>query len=119
MFTLRIKDLTATTTLGVYDWEQQAKRQVILNIEMLVADSSAGISDDMEDAVDYSVIESRVLEHLDRHSYQLIERLVTDVAHYILALDSRIQHIKVEADKPGALRMARSVSVSVEIAQRQ
>ncbi len=117
MFTLRIKNLSASTVLGIYEWEQQARRLVILNIEMQVADTGAGRSDAIADAVDYSIIENRVLEHLDRHSYQLLERLVTDVAYYILALDSRIAKVRVEADKPGALRMASSVSVSAEITQ--
>ena len=67
MFILRIKDLAAYTLLGVYEWEQQAKRQVILNIDMHVKNTGAGQTDNIHDAVDYSLIETRVLEHLDRH----------------------------------------------------
>jgi dihydroneopterin aldolase len=117
MFLLKIKDLQATTTLGVYDWEKQAPRQVILNIDLSVAAGMAGTSDDLKDAVDYATLETSVLAHLDRASYQLLETLVTDVAKLLLSLDARIRHVRVEADKPGALRMARSVSVTTELSQ--
>ena len=112
MFTLKIKDLNAHTLLGVYDWEKQAPRLVILNIEMDVAPTSAAQTDDLKDAVDYATIETEVLQLLEQNSYQLLEKLVSDVGKLILSLDSRITRVSVEADKPGALRMSRSVSVT-------
>ncbi len=114
MFHMQIKDLQATTTLGVYAWEQEAKRQVILNIKLHAETDASGTSDKLDDAVDYANIESRVLAHLEAGNFQLLERLVTEVATLILSLDKRIAKVRVEADKPGALRMARSVSVATE-----
>ena len=35
-----------------------------------------------------------------------------DVANLVLSLDSRIEKVTVEADKPGALAHAKSVSVT-------
>ncbi|MBY0406367.1 MAG: dihydroneopterin aldolase [Rickettsiales bacterium] len=115
MFTLRIKDLHAATILGVYDWEKQAPRKVILNIEMDVAATDAAQTDDLKDAVDYAVVETRVLQLLDKNSWQLLEKLVVEVGNLILSLDSRITRVYVEVDKPGALRESRSVSVSAEL----
>lgn len=117
MYTLRIKDLTATTTLGVYDWEKQAPRQVILNAELHVKDTGAGTSDNVADTIDYALIETRILDHLAQNSFQLVERLVTETARLILSLDNRITRVTLEADKPGALRHARSVSVATTLSQ--
>lgn len=112
MFIMKIKDLQAATTLGVFDWEKQAKRLVVLNIELHIDEDRAGASDAMKDAVDYAMLEERLLARLEASSFNLIERLVTDTGKFILSLDKRIARAVVEADKPGALRMARSVSIS-------
>ena len=111
-FIMKIKDLQAETVLGVFDWEKRAKRIVILNIELHIHSSKAGDSDDMQDAVDYAMLEENVINRLEASHYNLIERLVTDIGQLILSLDKRIAKVTVEADKPGALRVARSVSVS-------
>jgi len=112
MMILKIKDLQASTMLGVYDWEKLAKRTVVLNIEMHVETDKAGVSDDMKDTVDYAMIEDEIVKQLEASSYNLIEKLVNDIGKVVLSLDKRIKSVQVEADKPGALKMARSVSVT-------
>jgi dihydroneopterin aldolase len=115
MFTIKIKDLEAKTVLGVYDWEQKQKRVVILNIALEMDSNTVGISDEISDTVDYALVEQRILAHLEQNSYQLIEKLVADVAALVLSFDTRIAKITVEADKPGALEHARSVSVFMTV----
>jgi len=114
MFVIRIKDLQVETILGVYDWEKKSKRPVIMNIEMHVTEGKAGKSDAIVDAVDYDKIEQSIMGLLDKASYNLIEKLVTDIGTLILSLDSRIAKVSVEADKPGALKKSRSVSIRAE-----
>ncbi len=115
MFILKIKNLQALTVLGIYDWEKESKRLVILNIEMHVVDYKAGDTDTIKDAIDYSLIEQSIVQRLETASYHLLERLVKDIAQCILSLDARIAKVSVEADKPGALRQADSVSVSLTL----
>jgi len=98
--------------LGVYDWEKKAKRPVILNIELHIAEGKAGDSDDINDAVDYAMLEQHVIERLEASSYNLIEKLAADIGRFILSLDKRITKVVIEADKPGALKQADSVSVT-------
>ena len=114
MTIITIKDLKVSTLLGVYDWEKENKRDMIFTIEIHASTENASASDDIKDAVDYALIEERILKHVDTSSYNLIEALVADIGRLILALDQRITRVHVEADKPGALRQARSVSVSAE-----
>ena len=103
--------------LGVYEWEKAAKRPVLLTIEMHIIDDKAAASDDMKDAVDYDIISQRVADRLMASSYNLIERLVADIGTFILSLDARIAKVSVEADKPGAIKNAESVSVRAEFAR--
>ena len=117
MFTLKIKDLQAHTTLGIYDWEKQAPRLVILNIELQVNTPTAAHTDNIADAVDYATLESVIITHLENNRYELIERLVADVASLILSQDPRITKVILEADKPGALNHSRSVSISATFSQ--
>lgn len=115
MYVMTIKNLKAMTILGVYEWEKRQKREVILNISAHLDDTGAGDSDDMADSVDYAMVEEQVVRRLESGSYNLIEKLVKDVGALILSLDKRISSVKIEADKPGALKQADSVSVSVTL----
>ena len=114
MMIMKIKDLQALTTIGVYDWEKHAKRLIILNISLHISCDEAGKSDYINDCVDYAVLEQKILSHLSNSSYNLLEKLVADVGNLLLALDKRITKVSVEADKIGALRQAKSVSISAE-----
>lgn len=111
MFTIHIKNLHASTVLGVYEREKHKKRPVILNIALEITDTKAGDSDDFRDAVDYDRLEKAVVARLEDGVYGLIEKLVTDIGTFILSHDTRIAKVRIEADKPGALQHADSVSV--------
>ena len=117
MYTIRIKDLALQTILGTYDWEKTQKRPVVLNIEMQLRAPEAAGSDALAHTVDYAQIEQAVILHVESNRFELIERLTNEVADLILSLDARIERVMVEADKPGALKQARSVSVSVTSAR--
>ncbi len=117
MFIITLKNLRASTLLGVYDWEREAKWQVTLTIVLHVDDTAAGASDAIGDAVDYDRIERGVVDRLASRSYNLLERLAMDVAAFILSLDARIATVSLEVDKPSVMRQSDSVSVSVTLRQ--
>jgi len=112
---LKIKNLRLLTTLGDYAWEKEAKRIVVLNIELHIDDEKAAQTDQLSDAVDYVVIEACLSAHLDGAEYNLLEKLAADCAQLVLSLDHRIKKVILEADKEGALKQADSVSITVEV----
>jgi len=114
MITMKIKDLSALTMLGVYGWEREKKRQVLLNIELHIDSGAACQSDELKDAVDYAILEEKIIHHLENSEYNLLEKLVADVGNLLLAQDARIKKAIVEVDKAGALKYARSVSICAE-----
>ncbi len=108
---IRIKNLKANTILGVYDWEQQKKRLVILNLSISLAPMPAPETDRLQDTVDYARIEQEIVALLEASRFQLIEAMVARLGRLVLSLDARIIAVEIEADKPGALAHAESVSV--------
>mgnify|MGYP000675210947 CR=1 FL=1 len=60
-----IEQLEVITTIGVYDWEQEIKQKLVLDIEMAHDNRPAGKSDDVVDALDYSLVSGAVLNHIE------------------------------------------------------
>ena len=60
-----IKDLNARGIIGINDWEREKKQDILINITMFTNLSTAGITDDISDCVNYRTIAKRVLSHAE------------------------------------------------------
>lgn len=107
---IRIKNLRAQTVLGVYPEEQVSPRTVVLNITIEYDHRHAVASDQLQDTVDYGLIEQHIVESLYAHRYGLLETLAEHVAQLVMGF-AGVREVTVEIDKPGALKHADSVSV--------
>ena len=108
-----IEQLTVITTIGVYEWEQQIKQKLVLDIEMAHDNRPAGKSDDVSDALDYSTVSQAVIEHIEQGRFLLVERVAEEVATLIMTQFS-VPWIKIRLAKPGAVAQATSVGVEIE-----
>jgi D-erythro-7,8-dihydroneopterin triphosphate epimerase len=107
-----IRDLLARCIVGIYQDEREKKQDVIINVAMECDLREAGRSDDISHTVNYKDIKQQILQHVESSQYFLIERMAEAVADICLA-NGRVQAVQVTIDKPGALRFARSVAVSI------
>ena len=108
-----IKDLLLRTIIGINDEERRARQDVLINITLEADTRAAGVSDDIEDAVNYRTIAKRVIQKVEGSSFYLVEKLAAEIA--VICLDDRrVQRARVRVEKPGALRFARSVGVEIE-----
>ncbi len=110
---IRISNLRLRTFIGFNPEERVKKQDVVLNIEIRYAISSAALQDEVEHALNYKTITKRIIEHVENGQFLLLEKLVADV----LALCSDhpdIRFARVTIDKPHALRFADSVSLSLD-----
>ena len=110
-----IEQLEVITTIGVYDWEQQIKQKLVLDIEMAHDNKPAGKSDDVQDALDYSR-ERSGLNHIESGRFLLVERVAEEVAELIMQRFS-VPWVKIRLAKPGAVPQARAVGVVIERGQ--
>ncbi|MHB1457322.1 MAG: dihydroneopterin aldolase [Armatimonadota bacterium] len=107
-----IKDLFARCVIGIGNDERKDKQDVIINIILSGDYHKAGLSDNIEDAVDYSVIKKRVLSEVEASQFHLVEALAEKIASICLEHPGVIS-ADVTVEKPSALRFARSVGVQI------
>lgn len=110
---IHISDLLLRTIIGINDEERDKKQDVLINITMRVDLRSAGRTDEICDAVNYRTITKEIILLVENSRFQLVEKMADEVAKLCLK-DKRVKQTIVRIEKPGALRFARSVGVTVE-----
>jgi len=108
-----IKDLLIRGIIGIHPWEREKKQDILINISMEADCRPAGLSDDFRDAVDYRAVTKEVLALVEGSSFFLVEKLAEEVAAICLQ-DERVELVRVQVEKPGAVRFSQSVGVEVE-----
>lgn len=111
-----IEQLEVITTIGVYDWEQEIKQKLVLDLEMAHDNKPAGMSDDVADALDYSQVSQAVIDHIENGRFLLVERVAEEVAEIIMSRFS-VPWIRIRLTKPGAVAQAKGVGVIIERGQ--
>lgn len=107
-----IRDLLVRCIVGIYPEERDTKQDVIINVELWCDLRAPGLSDNIEDTVNYKSIKKGIMAMVEASSHFLIEKLAEEVAALCLG-DDGVHQVRVTVDKPGALRFARSVAVEI------
>jgi len=110
---ITIRDLHLRTIIGINEEERRNRQDVLINILMDVDMRRAGASDDIDDAVNYRTITKRIIQMVENSRFYLVERMAAEIAAICLD-DPRVERVRVTVEKPGALRFARSVGVTIE-----
>jgi FolB domain-containing protein len=109
---IQITDLVVSGIIGINPDERINKQDIRVNATLWVDTSAAAISDDIEEAVNYRTITKTIISHIEAGEPMLVERLVSEIADICL-YDQRVQQVEVTVEKPGALRYARSVGITI------
>ena len=108
-----IRDLLVRGILGINPDERLNRQDILINVVMWANTRPAAASENIEDAVNYKTISKAIIAHIEQNEPWLVERLAADLTHLCFATDARIQAVEMTVEKPGALRFARSVGVSI------
>ncbi len=108
-----VSDLLVRTIIGVNEDERNNRQDVVINLRLYTSTRDAAASDDLEQAVNYRTVTKRVIEFAEQSRFHLVETLAEEIARLCLS-DPRIERVRVQVEKPGALRFARSVGVTIE-----
>lgn len=108
-----IKDLLLRGIVGINPEERVNRQDVLVNVVMWADTSAAADSDDIADAVNYRTVAKRIISHVEEGEPMLVERLVQEIADICFDTDERVAEVEVTVEKPGALRFAESVGVSI------
>ena len=98
--------------IGFIDWERRVPQKVVFDLEFPCDCARAAATDAVAETVDYKLVAKRALAFVGASEFQLIETLAHRLALLLLA-EFQIAWIRVEVNKPGAIRHSRSVSVSI------
>ena len=107
-----LRDLRVETTIGIWEWERRIRQYVSVDLEMAADIARAAASDQIEDTLNYKGVAKRVQEFVGESSFQLVETLAERIAALVLE-EFGVAWVQVTVNKPGAIRGARDVGVSI------
>lgn len=107
-----LEQVKVETHLGVPDWERVLPQTIVLDIEIAYDLRRAGLSDAIEDTVDYGLVVQRIREHLSQHQFKLVETLAEQVCQLILN-EFGASQVKLKVSKPGILPGLKALGVSI------
>jgi dihydroneopterin aldolase/D-erythro-7,8-dihydroneopterin triphosphate epimerase len=110
---IHIRDLLLRTIIGINEEERRNRQDVLINVTLYADTRAAGLSDEIDDAVNYRTITKQIIKLVEESSFFLVEKLAAEIAG-ICVKDPRVERARVRVEKPGALRFARSVGVEIE-----
>ncbi len=108
-----IKDLLLRGIVGINEDERTNRQDILINVTMWADTAAAAASDDIVDAVNYRTVTKAIIAHVEGGQPMLVERLVQEVANICFDADERVTEVEVTVEKPGALRFARSVGITI------
>lgn len=108
-----IKDLSVPGIIGINPDERINRQQVLVNATLWAETRPAAASDDIADAVNYRTITKALIAHIEQGEPMLVERLVQELVDICFEMEPRVQRVEMTVEKPGALRHARSVGITI------
>ena len=108
-----IRNLELETLVGVQPEERRRKQLLTVNIILSCNLRKPGITDRLEDTIDYKIIEDKVASAIINNEFFLIER-VAEVAAEICLEDPNVRNVVVSVEKEGTLKFGKSAVVEIE-----
>lgn len=112
---IEIRELEVYCHHGVFKEENVLGQKFLISIILYTDTKMAGVSDDLEQSVDYAKVSYFVKERMEEKNFKLIEAAAEYVAEKVLLSFPLIQRIKVEIKKPWAPILLPLETVSVTI----
>ncbi|MGB5656072.1 MAG: dihydroneopterin aldolase [Acidimicrobiia bacterium] len=116
---IHIRDLLVSGILGINPDERVNPQDILVNATLWADTGPAAVSDDIDDAVNYRTITKRLIAHIEQGEPMLVERLVAELVGICFESDDRVEAVEMTVEKPGALRHARSVGITIHRTREQ
>lgn len=108
-----IKDLLIRGIVGLNEWEREKRQDILINLTIDVDARTSGVSDDVEDSLNYRTVAKDIIEYVESSNHFLVEALATAISRIVL-VEHGARRVVVRVEKPGALRFAASVGVEID-----
>jgi D-erythro-7,8-dihydroneopterin triphosphate epimerase len=108
-----IRNLLVRGVVGINPEERKNRQDILINVVLFADTRKPGASDDIHDTVNYRTIAKRIIEHVEGSAPFLVEHLAANLVAICFATDLRIAAVEITVEKPGAVRFAESVGLTI------
>lgn len=108
-----IEDLLIRGVIGISEHERSQPQDILVNITVTTDTKKAGISDSINDCVNYRTLAKKIIAHTEVVKRYTVEALAEDIAKLCLE-EKGVEKVRVKVEKPGAVRFSKSVGVIIE-----
>ncbi|MCP5158995.1 MAG: dihydroneopterin aldolase [Gammaproteobacteria bacterium] len=112
-----IRELRVETTIGVYPWERECRRVLLLDLELGTDIRPAATTDQLSLTLDYQAVAQRITEWVAASDFQLVETLAERIAER-LRQEFAVTWVRLTLRKPGVPADAREAGVIIERGDR-
>ena len=112
-----VTGLELMASVGIFEIEKRYQQRIVVSLDLDVADDYDGVSDRLEDVLDYGRIVTAVRGLVDSRHFHLIETLAERIAEVCL-VDQRVLLARVSIEKPDILPGCRTVGIAIERTRR-
>lgn len=108
-----VENLKIETVIGIYEWEQNTRQTVRIDLQMACDATAAADTDDIAQTLNYHAVCERLNEFVGQGRHKLVETLANHIAQLIMS-EFGVPWLKVSVSKPGAVSTADNVGVVIE-----
>jgi len=108
-----IKDLLVRGIVGINPEERVNRQDVLINATLWFDTRQPSRSDNVEETVNYRTVAKGMIAHIESGEPLLVERLAAELVQLCFDIDPRIEAVELSVEKPGALRFAQSVGLTI------
>ncbi|MDA0799854.1 MAG: dihydroneopterin aldolase [Chloroflexi bacterium] len=101
--------------IGVTPEERATPQDVLIDLDLAIDLSTAGVSDSIKDTLDYRDVWEATRECVSSHEVHLVEALATRIGNTILERFAVVQSVSVTLTKPRALAAKGVTGVGVRL----
>ena len=110
---LYIRNLKVDAVVGIFSWEKRIRQPLHLDLEIAIDIRKAAATDDIQYALDYKTVSTRLTQFISQSEWHLIETLAEKIAALLMS-EFGVTWLRLKLSKPAALPTADSVGLMIE-----
>ena len=107
-----VKNAKYQANLGVTETERSKKQEILIDFELIFDTRKSAETDNIDDTVDYSVINKKFLEFFETNEDKLIEKLGQKLVEIIFSL-FQVEQVRLAVKKPAAIANAEYSGIEI------
>jgi dihydroneopterin aldolase len=111
---LVLRGLLVSASIGVHDFERENRQNILIDIELNMANPERPKRDDISEVLDYRFLHSAVQNLLGNRHYELQETLTHDIADICLARPE-VTRVSIHTRKPDIYKDVESIGYNLTV----